>query len=201
MKLELILAKKRDVIMMGRALCPPLGLGVVAALTPNDVEVSLSDERISAIDFQKDTDLVGISALTTTAPRAYAIADTFRARGVKVVLGGVHPSLLPEEASCHADAVVIGEAEGIWSKVIDDFKAGTLEKFYTQEEPPNLVGWPLARRDLFAKSGYVVHSRAHFAQCLLSTAVDIASVPLTRSSRSLTALRAGGFYSSTMIIS
>ncbi|MFC1906084.1 cobalamin-dependent protein, partial [Chloroflexota bacterium] len=154
MKLELILPKRRDEKMMGRAPCPPLGLGVVAALTPDDVDVSLTDERISVIDFQKDIDLVGIGALTTTAPRAYAIADTLRARGIKVVLGGVHPSILPGEASHHADAVVIGEAEGIWPKVIDDFKAGRLENFYTHEEPPSLIGWPSARRDLFAKSGY-----------------------------------------------
>ena len=78
----------------------------------------LTDENATDIDFQKQTDLVGITAMTITAQRAYEIADTYRARGVKVILGGSHPSALPQEASQHADAVVIGEAEGIWSNVI-----------------------------------------------------------------------------------
>ena len=104
-----------------KVLIPPLGLASVAALTPPEVEISLTDENVADIDFQRETDLVGITALTVTADRAYEIADTFRARGVKVILGGSHPSALPEEASQHADAVVIGEAEGIWPKVIEDF--------------------------------------------------------------------------------
>lgn len=129
---------------------------MVAAQTPNDVDISLTDECIAAIDLQKEIDLVGISTITTTAHRAYEIADAFRTKGVKVVLGGVHPSILPEEASQHADAVVIGEAEGIWPKVIDDFKAGGLKSFYSQERRPSLAGLPLPRRDLFANSGYFI---------------------------------------------
>ncbi len=139
-----------------RALCPPLGLAMVAALTPPEVEVSLTDENVRAIDFQKDADLVGITALTTTAQRAYDIADTFRARGVKVVLGGSHASALPEEASQHADAVVIGEAEGIWPNVIKDFKANKLQEVYRQRERPSLVNLPIPRRDLFTKGVYYV---------------------------------------------
>ncbi|NOQ18289.1 MAG: hypothetical protein GQ507_03515 [Dehalococcoidales bacterium] len=98
---------------MKKAICPPLGLAMVAALTPPEVEVSLTDENVAVVDFQKETDLVGVTAQTITAQRAYEICDSFRARGVKVVLGGIHPSTLPEEASQHADDVVIGEAEGI----------------------------------------------------------------------------------------
>jgi len=93
---------------------PPLGLATVAALAPPDIEVSLTDENIAAIDFQEETDLVGITVLTSTAQRAYEIADIFRARGIKVVLGGIHASFLPDEAGQHADAVVIGEAEQTW---------------------------------------------------------------------------------------
>lgn len=146
MKLELILPKRKNVGRVSKAPAPHLGLGMVAALTPKDADISLTDERIAAIDFKKDIDLVGISATTTTAPRASEIADAFRAKGVGGVLGGIHPSILPEEASQHADAVVIGEAEGVWPKVIDDFKAGRLKSFYSQQERPSLAGLPLPRR-------------------------------------------------------
>jgi radical SAM superfamily enzyme YgiQ (UPF0313 family) len=127
---------------------------MVAALTPPDVEVSLTDENVTAIDFQKETDLVGITALTITAKRAYEIADIFRAIGVKVILGGSHPSALPEEASQHADAIVIGEAEGIWANVIEDFKANKLQRIYSQHKQPSLINLPIPRRDLFADGAY-----------------------------------------------
>jgi radical SAM superfamily enzyme YgiQ (UPF0313 family) len=127
---------------------------MVAALTPPEVEVSLTDENVTVIDFQKEVDLVGITALTITAPHAYEIADNFRARGVKVVLGGAHPSALPEEASQRADAVVIGEAEGIWPNLINDFKANKLQRVYRRRERPSLVNLPIPRRDLFAKGAY-----------------------------------------------
>jgi radical SAM superfamily enzyme YgiQ (UPF0313 family) len=129
---------------------------MVAALTPPEVEVCLTDENVTDIDFQKEIDLVGITALTITASRAYEIADNFRMRGVKVVLGGAHPSALPDEASQHADAVVIGEAEGIWPNLINDFKANKLQRIYRQSERPSLVNLPIPRRDLFAKGAYYV---------------------------------------------
>jgi len=157
MKLELIVPstqgsnRKRK-----KAIFPPLGLAVVAALTPPEVEVSLTDENVTDIDFQKETDLVSITATTITAQRAYEIAATFRARGVKVVLGGIHPSFLPEEAGQHADAVVIGEAEGIWPELIEDFKAKKLKKVYRQHKRPSLLNLPIPRRDLFADGAYFV---------------------------------------------
>jgi radical SAM superfamily enzyme YgiQ (UPF0313 family) len=154
-KLDLIVpATHENLRKRGKAICPPLGLAMVAALTPTEVEVSLTDENVTAIDFQKETDLVGITALTITAQRAYEIADTFRARGVKVILGGSHPSALPEEASQHADAVVIGEAEGIWPNVIEDFKANKLQRMYSQHERPSLLNLPIPLRDLFSKRAY-----------------------------------------------
>ncbi len=155
MKLELIVpATQESSRKLKKVLCPPLGLAMVAALTPPEVEVSLTDENVTGIDFQQETDLVGITALTGTAQRAYEIADTFRARGVKVILGGIHPSVLPEEASQHADAVVIGEAEGIWSNLIEDFKANKLQRVYRQCELPSLLGLPIPRRDLFTEAAY-----------------------------------------------
>jgi len=131
---------------------------MVAAMTPPDVEVSLTDENVTAVDFQKESDLVGITALTVTAERAYEIADTFRARGMKVVLGGIHPSILPEEASQHADAVVVGEAEGIWPNLIEDFKANKLKRIYRQRKRPDMVTLPIPRRDLFAKGAYLIRN-------------------------------------------
>src|SRR4030042_315603 len=104
MKLELIVpATQESLLNRKKAPCPPLGLAMVAALTPPDIAVSLTDENVTVIDFQKKVDIVGITALTATAPRAYEIADNFRARGVKVVLGGIHASMLPDEAGQHAD--------------------------------------------------------------------------------------------------
>jgi len=154
-KLELIApAIPENLQKRKKAPCPPLGLAMVAAVTPPGVEVSLTDENVTVIDFQKETDLVGISAMTITAQRAYDIADTFRAKGVKVILGGSHPSALPEEASQHADAVVIGEAEGIWPNVIEDFKANKLQRIYSQRERPSLLNLPIPRRDLFADGAY-----------------------------------------------
>jgi radical SAM superfamily enzyme YgiQ (UPF0313 family) len=157
LKVELIVpATQENIRRRKKGLIPPLGLAMVAAVTPPEFEVSLTDENVTDIDFQKKIDLVGITALTVTAPRAYEIADNFRARGAKVILGGAHPSVLPEEASQHADAVVIGEAEGIWPSLINDFKESKLKRVYRQSERPSLVNLPIPRRDLFAKGAYYV---------------------------------------------
>ena len=101
-----------------------LSLPTVAGLTPPDIDVSFTDERIEEIDFNDKPDLVGISSMTCQAYRAYEIAKIYREKGVPVVLGGVHPSLNPDEAQLHADAVVIGEAEESWPRLIEDFKRG-----------------------------------------------------------------------------
>ena len=155
MKVELIVpATKENLRRRKKALIPPIGMAAVAALTPPEVDVSLTDENVTTVNFDKDIDLVGITALTCTTHRAYQIADAFRARGVKVVMGGIHPSVMPEEASEHADAVVIGEAEGIWPEVLEDFRANRLRRIYRQEKRPNLDGLPIPRRDLYAKGAY-----------------------------------------------
>jgi radical SAM superfamily enzyme YgiQ (UPF0313 family) len=129
-------------------------MATIAALTPPEVEVSITDENVTRIDYLKDVDLVGITSLTSTSHRAYEIADAFRAMGKKVVLGGIHASIMPEEAGQHADAVVIGEAEGIWPTVIADFQAKRLQKTYQQKERPGLAGLPQPRRDLYGKRAY-----------------------------------------------
>lgn len=112
----------------------PLTLAVLAALTPPDVEVEALDDRIEPIDYDAPRDLVGISVKTYTARRAYQIAAEFRRRGVRAILGGHHPTLLPDEALKHADAVLCGEAEGVWPEVIRDARAGQLKAIYRQSQ-------------------------------------------------------------------
>ena len=136
----------------------PFNLCVLAGITPKDVEVSLTDAYFEAVDYDKHVDLVGITCLTPSALQAYKIAGRFRDRGVKVVLGGIHASALPEEALAHADAVVVGEAEGVWKKVIEDFKAGRMGGIYSSEKKPDLAGMPFPRRDLCAPRKYLVRN-------------------------------------------
>jgi radical SAM superfamily enzyme YgiQ (UPF0313 family) len=125
---------------------PQLGLHILASLTPDNVDITVVDEEIREIDFSSDFDLIGISCMTATANRSYQLSDMYRQRGSKVVLGGIHPTILPQEAVQHADAVVIGEAEGCWADVINDFRKGKLQKFYCAPVP-DLSKYPLPRRD------------------------------------------------------
>lgn len=126
---------------------PQLGLHILASLTPDDVDITVVDEEIGEINFSLNFDLVGISCMTATANRGYSLSERFRQKGSKVVLGGIHPTILPQEAIQHADAVVIGEAEGCWAEVIKDFKKGRLQRFYHFPEP-DLSRVPFPRRDL-----------------------------------------------------
>lgn len=124
----------------------PLGLAYVAAYTPSSWNVRIVDEQVEKLDFP-EADLVGITTTTGSINRAYEIAKEYRKRGVKVILGGVHASLLPEEAAPYCDSVVSGDAEGIWEEVISDFEKGELKKLY--EAPLNkLDNLKLPRRDL-----------------------------------------------------
>jgi radical SAM superfamily enzyme YgiQ (UPF0313 family) len=141
--------------LKAKAYSPSLNLCMIAAYTPRDIEVSITDECVSAIDFNKKVDLVGITCLTATAPRAYEIADAFRERGVKVVMGGIHVSTLPDEALQHCDSVVIGEAEGLWEKVIQDFRRERLKSKYQNGSFVDLRGLPIPRRDLLDPKDYV----------------------------------------------
>jgi len=131
-----------------------LSLTTLAALTPKGVEVAITDENVDEIDFDEDVDLVGITAMTMHAKRAYEIARRFRERGVTVVMGGIHASSLPQEAKRYVDAVVIGEAEEVWSQLIEDFKAGELKPFYKAKKLCNFRGMPIPRRDLLKKERY-----------------------------------------------
>lgn len=141
----------------------PLQLGVLAGLTPPDVDVVLHDDRCEDIPFDAPTDLVAITVETFTARRSYEIADAYRRRGVKVVLGGMHPTLVPEEASGHADAVVTGDAEAVWHSVIADAAAGRLPPRYDGTTGVPQAG-VLPRRDLFAGKGYLPVALLQFSR-------------------------------------
>jgi radical SAM superfamily enzyme YgiQ (UPF0313 family) len=108
---------------------PPMNLAYIAAVTPSDWEVKIADENFGRLEVE-DADLVGISAFTSNINRAYEIARTYRKRGIKVVIGGIHASMLPDEALQYVDAVVIGEAEQIWGKVVEDFENNRLSGKY-----------------------------------------------------------------------
>ena len=138
-----------------RAAMEPLGLGILGALTPPDVEVVLHDDRLEELPFDEATDLVAITAQVFTARRAYEISREYRDRGVPVILGGVHPTLLPEEASRHADAIVVGDAEAAWPQVVRDLQAGRLKARYRGDPGVPQGGGAQPRWDLYAGKGYL----------------------------------------------
>ena len=108
----------------------------LTALTPPDVDLAFYDDRMEAIPFDEPTDAVAIPIETYTAARAYQIASEYRARGVPVVMGGFHATLVPDEVARYAEAVVIGEAEGVWAEVVDDLRHGTLKRCYHGAQQP-----------------------------------------------------------------
>lgn len=117
----------------------PLPAATLAGLTPRDIELRFYDDRMEPIPFDEPTDLVAISVETYTAKRAYQIASEYRRRRVPVVMGGFHATLCPAEVARYAEAVVCGEAELLWPRVLDDARHGHLEKIYRQPERPSLA--------------------------------------------------------------
>jgi len=151
-KIELILPAVEE-----NARVPSLALPILASLSPADVEISFTDDLLTPIDLGKDlkdVDLVGITVLSKTALRAYHIADAYRKKGIPVVLGGIHPTALPEEAKEHSDSVVVGEAEEVWPHLIEDARMRNLRPFYRQEGYTDLSRMPVPRRDILPRKGY-----------------------------------------------
>jgi len=146
--------KNKELKKERKAFFPPLNICILAALTPEGVEVALTDENNEAIDYEEEVDLVAITSMTCTAPRMYEIAYNFRNRGICVVLGGTHITALPEEAVQHADAIVLGEAEELWPQLINDFKNKRLQRIYRSSHRPDLRHLPLPRRSLLKTNGY-----------------------------------------------
>ncbi|PIP68074.1 MAG: B12-binding domain-containing radical SAM protein [Candidatus Omnitrophica bacterium CG_4_9_14_0_2_um_filter_42_8] len=132
------------------------GLLIVAALTPDYFKIEVIDENIESIDFNKDYDLVAISAMTQQANRAYKISDEFRNKGISVVMGGIHPTLMHKEAINHADTVIIGEAENTWKDFIQDFKKGKARQVYSKNKPADLRKSPIPRYELISKYDYKI---------------------------------------------
>ncbi len=166
MKLTLIkpnIGRLEHSLFVDEARMEPLQLGVLAALTPPDVEVVLYDDRMEAIPYDEPTDLAAITVETYTARRAYEISAEYRARGVPVVMGGMHATLLPEEVAAHADALYIGDAESLWAQVIEDARHGQLQPVYRAEVGPPQPG-TLTRRDLFAGKGYLPITLLQFSR-------------------------------------
>lgn len=152
MQIELIATASED-----SAILPRLGLGILAALTPPEDEVIYTDDVVKPFDLHKDVkdvDLVGISVDSKTARRSYEIAQAYRRRGVPVVLGGIHPTAMPEEAKQFADAVVLSEAEDAWPALLADFKRKAMKPVY-RTELPDLANRPRPRRDLFRSKKYI----------------------------------------------
>ena len=135
----------------------PLTATLLAALTPPELQfdITICDASVSRVPLDHPFDLVAISIITGTAIEGYRLADLFRAKGAKVVIGGVHATLMPEEAAAHADALMTGFGETTWPKMCRDFCAGSLKPRYDGGSP-DLAGLPWPRRDLQNRFGYMM---------------------------------------------
>ena len=141
----------------------PLSMALLASLTPAHVDVRFYDDRMESIPFDEPTDLVAISVETFTALRAYKIARQFRARGIPVVMGGYHVTLLPEEAAAEADTIIVGDAEPVWQRLLDDAAHGRLEPRYDGTGRRTLSGIR-PRREIFAGKDYQNITLVEFAR-------------------------------------
>jgi radical SAM superfamily enzyme YgiQ (UPF0313 family) len=135
----------------------PLTLPTLAALIPDDLNVSLAciDEGIADVDLDLQADLIGMTVITGTAPRAYELAAHFRKRGITVVLGGPHVTLAPDDAAPHADAIVVGYAEQTWPQLLREFAAGTMRQRYDQSPHLDLATSPLPDRSVLPRRRYL----------------------------------------------
>lgn len=128
---------------------PYLGILQLAAVTPKDYQISILNEHIEVLDYDKiDSDIIGITVMTPMAPRAYEISQALRQRGKVVILGGLHPTYVTQEAINYAESVVQGEAEQIWPRVLNDIENNNLQKIYLKQQVMDLAKLPLPRRDL-----------------------------------------------------
>jgi radical SAM superfamily enzyme YgiQ (UPF0313 family) len=155
---------------------PSLALPVIAALTPADVEVNLTDDNISPVDFDEKADLVAISCFTPQAARAYEIADEFRKRGTKTIIGGIHPTALPDEALLHADSVCIGEVEDVWHTIITDVRSGSLKNKYAASCYSDMALHPIPKRTIFSPEKY--RWSAHLVQVMRGCPAPCAGCPV-----------------------
>ena len=137
------------------SLFPPLGLATLAAYLDPDDEVDIQDEHVETLHLDDEPDLVVIQVYITSAYRAYALADHYRAKGAHVCLGGLHVTSLPEEAAAHADTIFLGPGEDTWPAFLADYRRGAARQLY-ESKVRTLVGAPPVRRDLIKRSLYLV---------------------------------------------
>jgi len=160
MKIKLIAPhEQREDTLSGSFKLQRVNLPLLAALTPFCHTATIVDEAFAPDDINQDVDLVGITVMTDLALRAYHIADTYRQKAVKVVMGGIHPTVLPGEALEHADAVVVGEAEGVWPRLVSDAASGQMQGIYRAGKMTDLQGLPKPRRDLLPGTKYQGYTR------------------------------------------
>lgn len=167
MKLTLIkpnIGRREHSLYVDEARMEPLQLGILAALTPADVEVVMYDDRMEEIPYDEPTDLVAITVETFTARRAYEISEEFRKRGVKTVMGGMHAMLIPEEVAEHCDCVMVGDAEPVWKEMIEDCRAGRLKTRYDAAQPECPQMNVITRRDIFEGKGYLPITLLQFSR-------------------------------------
>lgn len=148
--------------------CPSLALVNIASLTPKDMDVKIIDEKIEKIDFDNLPDAVAISYKTMSSQKAYNSAERFRENGVKVILGGVHASLLPAEAKNYCDTVVVGEAEEVWPYIINDLRLGQLKPYYRMPCLTDLAKLSIPRLELLKTKQYLCHSVQASRGCSLN---------------------------------
>lgn len=147
----------------------PLTLTTLAALVPDglNAKVEIYDEGIEDIDLQMQADLIGMTVISGSSPRAYEIADHFRAKGIPVVLGGPHVTLIPDEASQHADSIVTGYAEQTWPQLLRDFSNGQMKPRYIQNGDFSLANQPFPQRNLVKRFAYsTIHTFEATRACI-----------------------------------
>ena len=167
MKLTLIkpnIGRREHSLYVDEGRMEPLQLGILAGLTPDDIEVVMYDDRMEQIPYDEPTDLVAITVETFTARRAYEISQEFRKRGVKTVMGGMHAMLIPEEVEEHCDCVIVGDAEPVWETMLADFKKGELQKRYEAIQPECPQYNVITRRDIFEGKGYLPITLLQFSR-------------------------------------
>lgn len=135
---------------------PSLSLAAIAAVTPPEWEIDFCDDSFEKIDYSSDADIVALTAMTAQIVRAYEIADQFRSRGKTVVIGGFHASNIPDEAIQHSDAVVVGEGELVWPRLLVDWLSGNLQSFYKSSSLLEMALIPAACRKMFNGKGYLL---------------------------------------------
>lgn len=167
MKLTLIkpnIGRKEHGLYVDEGRMEPLQLGILAALTPKDIDVIMYDDRCEAIPYEEPTDLVAITVETFTARRAYEISEEYRKRGVPTLLGGMHVTLLPEEVKEHATSIMIGDAEPVWEEMIKDLRKGELKPQYQGEQALCPQKGIIPRRDIFEGKGYLPITLLQFSR-------------------------------------